>query len=47
MENMKMNSYRNRLMASLFAVPACQNPDLDTDWFPALDVTEAGEEYVL
>jgi len=34
-------------MASFAAVPACQIPDQDTDWFPAVDVTEMAEEYVL
>ena len=38
---------RNLLMASLMAVPACQTGDSDTDWFPAVDVTEAGQEYVV
>ena len=33
-------------MASFAAVPACQIPDRDTDWFPAVDVTETAEEYV-
>jgi HSP20 family protein len=33
-------------MNSLAAVPACQSPDGDTDWFPAVDVTETGQEYV-
>jgi HSP20 family protein len=47
MNNRKVSEYRNRLMASLFAVPACQIPDQDTDWFPAVDVTETAEEYVL
>ena len=34
-------------MASFAAVPACQIPDQDIDWFPAVDVTETAEEYVL
>jgi len=33
-------------MASLTAVPACQMRDGDTDWFPAVDLTETGQEYV-
>src|SRR5208283_1308237 len=37
----------NRLMASLLTVPACQSGDGDTDWFPAVDVTETGQEYVV
>jgi HSP20 family molecular chaperone IbpA len=32
--------------ATLNAVPACQTRHGDTDWFPAVDVTEAGQEYV-
>jgi HSP20 family molecular chaperone IbpA len=43
----KLSDYRNRLMASFAAVPACQIPDQDTDWFPAVDVTEAEEEYLV
>ena len=34
-------------MASFTAVPACQTAEADTDWFPAVDVTEMAEEYVL
>jgi len=43
-----MNSSNNRslFVASLNAVPACQMQDGDTDWFPAVDVTETGQEYV-
>ena len=33
-------------MASLTAVPACQTGDGDTDWFPAVDLTETRQEYV-
>ena len=33
-------------MASLVSVPACQRRDGDTDWFPAVDLTETGQEYV-
>jgi HSP20 family protein len=33
-------------MTSLMAVPACQNGDGDTDWFPAVDLVETGQEYV-
>ena len=47
MNTRKPSDYRNRLMASFAAVPACQIPDQDTDWFPAVDVTETAEEYVL
>lgn len=37
---------KNLFIASLNAVPACQRPDADTDWFPAVDVTETEQEYV-
>jgi len=37
---------KNLFVTSLNAVPACQMRDGDTDWFPAVDVTEAGQEYV-
>jgi HSP20 family protein len=43
----KPSDYRNRLVASFAAVPTCQLADQDTDWFPAVDVTETAEEYVL
>ena len=33
-------------MASLVAVPACQTAHADTDWFPAVDLTETNDEYV-
>ncbi len=36
----------NQSIASLNAVPACQRRDADTDWFPAVDVTETQQEYV-
>ncbi len=36
----------NQFTASLNAVPAYQRPDADTDWFPAVDVTENEQEYV-
>lgn len=28
------------------AVPTCQRRDGDTDWFPAVDLAETGQEYV-
>ena len=34
-------------MTSLMAVPACQRGDGDTDWFPAVDLAETKQEYVL
>ena len=50
-ENWKMNTKnlndnRDRFIACLNAVPACQPRDGDSDWFPAVDVTEAEQEYV-
>ena len=47
MNTAKPSDYRNRLMASFAAVPTCQIADQDSDWFPAVDVTETAEEYVL
>lgn len=46
---MKITNIRdneNVFIASLNAVPACQRRDADTDWFPAVDVTETDQEYV-
>ena len=37
---------KNLFAASLNAVPACQKRDGDTDWFPAVDLAETGQEYV-
>jgi hypothetical protein len=34
------------IITSLMAVPTCQRRDWDIDWFPAVDVTAAGQEYV-
>jgi len=34
------------LMTSLMAVPACQRWDGETDWFPAVDLIETGQEYI-
>lgn len=36
----------NNFIGSLNTVPACQRRDADTDWFPAVDVTETEQEYV-
>ena len=47
MNNTNISDYRNRLMASLFAVPACQAGEADTEWFPAVDVIGAREEYLV
>jgi HSP20 family protein len=46
MNTMNISDSRNLFVASLNAVPSCQTHDGDTDWFPAVDVTEAGQEYV-
>jgi HSP20 family protein len=45
MNTNNVNHKRNQLMASLVAVPACQTAHADTDWFPAVDLTETGQEY--
>ena len=37
---------RTRLMDSLIRVPACQTKIRDTDWFPAVDLRDTGQEYV-
>ena len=41
------NADRDLFRASLNAVPACQQHMADTDWFPAVDVSDTGEEYLL
>ena len=46
MKTKNISNNRNLFVASLNAVPACQMRDGDTDWFPAVDVTEAGQEYI-
>ena len=33
-------------MTSLMAVPVCQRPDEENDWFPAVDLAETRQEYV-
>ena len=47
MDTDNVSDQRNPFIASLNAVPACQRRDGDSDWFPALDVTETHEEYVV
>jgi len=47
MNTSKMSDYTNRLMASLVAVPASQAGEADTEWFPAVDVTGAKEQYLV
>jgi HSP20 family protein len=46
MNTMNSSNNRNLFAASLNAVPASQVRDGDTDWFPAVDVSEARQEYV-
>ena len=46
MNTKNISNSRNLFVASLNAVPACQMRDGDTDWFPAVDVTETGQDYV-
>ncbi len=47
MNTAKLSNYGNRLLASLVSVPACQTAEADTDWFPAVDITGAGPEYLV
>ena len=37
---------RNPFLASLNAVPVCKQRVADTDWFPAVDVSDTGDEYL-
>ena len=46
MNNNNVSKQTTLLMTSLMAVPACQKRDGDTDWFPAVDLAETGQEYV-
>lgn len=46
MNSTKLNDGRDRFPASLAAVPACQRPDADPDWYPAMDVDDPGNEYL-
>jgi HSP20 family molecular chaperone IbpA len=46
MNKNNISDKRTLLMTSLVAVPACQMWDEDTDWFPAVDLAETGQEYV-
>ena len=41
-----INEKRTVLEASLMAVPACQRPDDEINWFPAVDLAETRQEYV-
>src|SRR5581483_1290980 len=36
---------RSRFVGALNAVPVCRRRVADTDWFPAVDVSETSEEY--
>lgn len=46
MKTNNISNNKNLFVASLNTVPACQPRDGDTDWFPAVDVTETEQEYV-
>ena len=46
MNNNNVSKQTTLLMTSLMAVPASQRRDGDTDWFPAVDLAETGQEYV-
>lgn len=45
MSALESNLQRKLFRASLNAVPAVQQPVADTDWFPAVDVTETSQGY--
>ncbi len=46
MKTTNVSDTKNLFVASLNAVPTSQSRDGDVDWFPAVDVTETGQEYV-
>ena len=46
MKSDNVEAKRTLLMTSLMAVPACQLQDVNSDWFPAVDLAESREEYV-
>jgi len=46
MNTPESNADRDLFRAVLNAVPACQQRVADTDWFPAVDVSDTGEEYL-
>jgi len=46
MNAQEFNADRDLFLASLNAVPACQQCMADTDWFPAVDVTETDGGYL-
>ena len=42
----KSNDDQSPFLASLNAVPVCRRRMADTDWFPAVDVSDTGGEYL-
>jgi len=44
--NATMNNPRERLLAPLATLPACQHPNGEADWFPPVDILEDHREYV-
>jgi HSP20 family protein len=46
MNTQESNADRDLFWASLNAVSACQQRMADTDWFPAVDVSDTHEEYL-
>ena len=46
MNTRESNADRDLFRAFLNAVPVCRQRVADTDWFPAVDVSDTGEEYL-
>lgn len=46
MNTQESNADRDLFRASLNAVPVCRQRVEDTDWFPAVDLSDTGEEYL-
>ena len=46
MNTQPSNADRDQFRASLNAVPACRQRMAETDWFPAVDVSDTREEYL-
>ena len=44
--NSTIPTNHHRLLAAWATVPACQTHNGDADWFPAVDISENGEEYL-
>lgn len=42
----EISDSKHRFILSLNNVPACQRWETDTDWFPSVDVSEVGEDYL-